>query len=175
MTQGEDTALPIERWPVKPAELDFIFLTHAHIDHIGLLPELIRAGFAGEIICSHPTKALLSPMLNDAMKFGSFAKSERESLERQISKRWPGGLNTGRHLTCRRGSPSSWAAPAIFWGRSFIRFDFKREGYSILFSGDLGNRGTPILPDPDTAEAADLLDSGVHLRKQDCTRAGPKG
>jgi metallo-beta-lactamase family protein len=45
---------------VPPAEIDFLFLTHAHIDHIGRIPDLIDAGFCGEIICTHSTKALKS-------------------------------------------------------------------------------------------------------------------
>ena len=69
MVQGRDVSVPIEKWPVKPAEVDFIFLTHAHIDHIGLLPTLIRQGFKGEVIGSHPTIALILPMLEDAMRF----------------------------------------------------------------------------------------------------------
>ena len=67
IAQGRDSIIPIKDWPVKPQELDFLFLTHAHIDHIGRLPELIQSGFNGEIITTHPTKALLGPMLKDAM------------------------------------------------------------------------------------------------------------
>ena len=69
LTQGNDPGLRIEEWPLPPAEIDYLFLTHAHIDHIGRVPELIQKGFKGEIICSHPTKALLYPMLADALKF----------------------------------------------------------------------------------------------------------
>ena len=67
---GHDPELPFNQFPVQPGEIDYLFLTHAHIDHIGRMPDLIDAGFRGEIICTHATKALLIPMLHDARKKG---------------------------------------------------------------------------------------------------------
>jgi len=52
LAQGNDVLLPMKSWPVSPSEIDYLFLTHAHIDHIGRVPELIERGFSGEIICS---------------------------------------------------------------------------------------------------------------------------
>jgi metallo-beta-lactamase family protein len=60
--QGRDPMLAFDQWPVQPADIDYLFLTHAHIDHTGRVPDLMDAGFAGEIICTHGTKALLAPM-----------------------------------------------------------------------------------------------------------------
>ena len=68
LTQGHDAGAPTDSWPVRPDQLDFLFLTHAHIDHIGRLPELIQKGFKGEIIATHATKALLEPMLSDEIR-----------------------------------------------------------------------------------------------------------
>src|SRR3989304_2286671 len=65
--QGGDRVLSMDAWPVKASQIDFLFVSHAHIDHIGRIPELIRKGFKGEIMTTHPTKALLLPMLKDAM------------------------------------------------------------------------------------------------------------
>ena len=56
--QGGDHVLPIADWPTPPEAIDYLFLTHAHIDHIGRLPELIQKGFAGEIICFKPVTAM---------------------------------------------------------------------------------------------------------------------
>ena len=75
----------MDSWPVRPDQLDFLFLTHAHIDHIGRLPELIQKGFKGEIIATHATKALLEPMLNDAMGFMSLNGRQIAQIENSIA------------------------------------------------------------------------------------------
>ncbi|MDP2991779.1 MAG: MBL fold metallo-hydrolase, partial [Deltaproteobacteria bacterium] len=59
-----------------PGDIDYLLLTHAHIDHIGRVPELVRGGFKGEIITTHGTKALLRPMLEDAMSFSAYSEME---------------------------------------------------------------------------------------------------
>ena len=68
-SNGDDPELPFEQFPVHPEAIKYLFLTHAHIDHIGRVPDLIDAGFRGEIICTEATKALLLPMLHDALSF----------------------------------------------------------------------------------------------------------
>ena len=74
--QGNDRAVAMDDWPVAPAAIHYVLLTHAHIDHIGNLPGLIQAGFKGEILATHPTKALLLPMLRDAMSFSQMGEKE---------------------------------------------------------------------------------------------------
>jgi metallo-beta-lactamase family protein len=156
LAQGRDVCVPVDQWPVKPSAIDFIFLTHAHIDHIGLLPELVRRGFEGEIICTHATRELIVPMLNDAMKLAHMGAKERERVERQIDRLcW--GFEYGTVFDLRKGISFELGCAGHILGSCFIRFVFGREGYSILFSGDLGATDTPILPDPDPAPAADLV------------------
>jgi len=95
--QGNDRAIPIEAWPVAPSAIHYVLLTHAHIDHIGNLPQLIQAGFDGEILATHPTRALLRPMLKDAMSFSPMVEKEAERLGETIDRlSW--GFAPGRDI-----------------------------------------------------------------------------
>jgi len=156
MVQGRDVSVPIEKWPVKPGEVDFIFLTHAHIDHIGLLPSLIQQGFKGEIIGSHPTIALILPMLKDSMRFETMRVSEREKIVQGIEElSW--GFEYGETFDLGKDVVFELGRAGHILGSCFIRFEDQRDGSAIVFSGDLGNFDTPILRDPESAGKADVL------------------
>jgi len=156
LCQGNDFQIPIKDWPVKPSEIDFLFLTHAHIDHIGRLPELIDNGFRGEIICTHPSKALLSPMLYDAMGFSGRAKREVERLNRIIDElSW--GFEYNERFSLKNCISFKLKNAGHILGSCFIRFEGKDPAWSVTFSGDLGGKHAPILPDPDAPEPCDLL------------------
>ncbi len=94
---GNDPELPFDQFPVKPEDVDYLFFTHAHIDHIGRLPELLEAGFQGEIICTHATKALLIPMLHDSMSFSNEPTKTSTAL-RQLLMNCHGGLSFTKHF-----------------------------------------------------------------------------
>ena len=159
MAQGNDPSLSMSEWPVKPAEIDYLFLTHAHIDHIGRLPELISNGFAGEIICSHPTKALLGPMLGDAMSFSGLSSVQIGQLSITIDDlSW--GFEYGSSFQLKKGITFKLGRAGHILGSAFILFTVPSEdgsNYRVIFSGDLGNKNTPILPDPDSPDSCDLL------------------
>jgi metallo-beta-lactamase family protein len=161
IAQGDDPELPFDQFPVAPETIHYLFLTHAHIDHIGRVPALIDAGFRGEIICTHATKALLLPMLRDAMSFSRerWGKHEKEKLENLIDElSW--GFELRKTFTLKQGVTFKLGNAGHILGSCFILFtipDHQGKDYRVIFSGDLGCTDTPILPDPDPPESCDLL------------------
>ena len=156
LAQGGDTVAAMDDWPVSPPRIDYLFLTHAHIDHIGRVPELIRKGFNGEIICSHPTKALLVPMLADAMKFSGLPKPEAARIQKQVDDlSW--GFEFGQSFDLQKGVSFKMGRAGHILGSAFVRFEDAGSGASVLFSGDLGAADTPILRDPEAPDTADLV------------------
>jgi len=154
--QGDDQQQPMDQWPVPPAGIDFLFLTHAHIDHIGRVPDLIEEGFKGEIICSHPTKTLLAPMLADAMRFSARPEDTADQIEKTIDDlSW--GFEYGETFDLTNGLSFKLKRAGHILGSCFIRLQDDQTGWSVLFSGDLGATDTPILVDPEPPDSVDLV------------------
>ena len=129
------------------------------IDHIGRVPDLIDEGFAGEIICTHGTKALLLPMLRDTMSFSNRTDAQIRAMEEKIDDlSW--GFELYDPFTLGHGITFTLKNAGHILGSCFIQFSFpKPDGtpYRVTFSGDLGCRHTPIIPDPDPPDPFDLL------------------
>ncbi|WP_228723331.1 MBL fold metallo-hydrolase [Desulfosediminicola flagellatus] len=159
-TYGDDPELPFDQFPVSPDQIDYLFLTHAHIDHIGRVPDLIDAGFSGEIICTHATKALLSPMLHDALSFSNRTDKDINRIEKRIDDlSW--GFELYETFTLKNGITFKLKNAGHILGSCFILFTFPdteaNVSIRVIFSGDLGSTDTPILPDPDIPDSCDLL------------------
>jgi len=173
MFQGEGSyAMNREPFLFNPAEIDYLFLTHAHIDHSGLIPKLVRDGFKGKIVTTYATADLAEIMLYDS---AHIQESDAESQTRRA-------LREGRDPVLPLYTVDDVRASVPFFkkvsygkiehtGRG-VNYRFLDAGHilgsgslemwlqegpkekKIIFSGDIGRKGNPIINDPSLATEA---------------------
>lgn len=161
-------------WPVAPATISAVVLTHAHVDHTGALPLLVRDGFAGRVACTPATRDLAGLLLPDSGRLHE--EEARYANRRGYSKHAPNALplytEEDAYAALPRLDPVPYREPRQIAPGVTVRFH--RAGHilgsaqvelelagsrpvRILFSGDLGRYGAPILPDPEPGGRADAL------------------
>lgn len=164
-------ALRERNWQPLPTDVDSVILTHAHLDHCGLLPRLVQQGFRGRIFCTPGTAQLTKIVLADA---GRLQEEDAERANRKgYSKHRPAlplftEADAARAVTLLQpvgyDRPVS-VAPGIsvdflnaghLLGSAFARVRIANDK-TILFGGDLGRYGRPVLPDPAVVTEADVL------------------
>jgi metallo-beta-lactamase family protein len=165
-------------FPIQPHTIDAVLLTHAHIDHSGRLPKLVREGFAGKIFCTRATCDIVQIILLDAAHLQEQdAEFKRKRHEREGRKGpYPEiPLYTVKDAVASftQFSPVGYAKPvelgegieATFHeaghvlGSSMIKVKISRNGEhrTLIFSGDVGRWDKPMLRDPTTFEEADYI------------------
>ncbi len=150
LNQGESFCenLNYEPFPYDPREVQAVFVTHAHIDHIGRLPKLVKDGFRGAIHSTGPTKDFAAPMLEDtAHLFGEeVMKKGREPLygDGDIERTLALWQSFAYHETVEVGpfSVEFFNAGHILGSSTLV---VSVEGGKIVFSGDLGNSPSPLI------------------------------
>ena len=171
MFQGHLEPLNYEDFPFDPKEIEFIILSHPHLDHIGLLPKLVREGFSGEVIATPATRDIASIMLLDAahLQEEDWKIEHRKALRR--GEEIPEILYDVQDATMamhRFGRTVSYEGKfepfdgVSFWfrdaghvlGSAFLEIDF--DGTKVVFSGDLGHKGKPIIRDPERIATRDV-------------------
>lgn len=172
---SKEDELNREDFPFNPAEIDFVLLTHAHIDHSGRIPKLYIDGFKGSVIATKATAELCSIMLPDC---GHIQETENEWLNR---KRLRAGKPLIQPLYT---SEDAVECMKLFKGVAYNKIEKPAEGVSakfrdaghmlgsaiievwvnedgretkLVFTGDLGSKDMPILRDPEVVEDADYL------------------
>lgn len=153
-----------------PTALDAIVLTHAHIDHTGFLPLVVRRGYRGPIYCTEATAELLQLLLPDSAHLqeeeARFAESHRSSKHRPPKPLYTvaDAKQTLQQLRVIERSRANTILPGVvvhartvghILGAVSLNIDI--GGRRITFSGDVGRYGVPILPDPEGIELGDLL------------------
>jgi metallo-beta-lactamase family protein len=149
------------KFAFAPRDIAFVVLTHAHIDHSGLIPRLVAQGFSGGVYASQATCELLAVMLPDS---GYLQEKEAQ---------WEGGvpLYTAQEATRSLEHLIPTAFDEEFRPHPAVRCRFRNAGHilgsamlelwlgstKVVFSGDLGQPGHPIVEDPAQIDEADVL------------------
>lgn len=162
--------------PVDEARIDYVFLTHAHVDHSGLLPLLYARGFRGQVFATDATAGLCSIMLRDcahiqqmeaewksrkAKRSGAEAAVEplytMEDAEGVIRRIVP--CHYGREIEVCEGIKIRFTDIGHLLGSSSIEvwLTEKDTTRKIVFSGDIGNKKQPLLRDPICTKEADYV------------------
>lgn len=160
---------------IDPKSLDFLIITHAHIDHTGLIPKLCKKGFKGPIYCSHATRELAGILLPDA---GHIQESEVERKNRKLTRTGKKiiepiytaqdainsltqlrSVNTDEIIPLAPGVEIRMRDAGHILGSCIVEIWVEEEGVKtkLVFTGDLGNTDQPIIKDPTIIESADYL------------------
>lgn len=163
-----------DKFAVDPASVDSVVLTHAHIDHVGMLPRFVRDGFRGEVWTTPATRELAEITLTDAAylqeedaRFANkkgFSKHKpalplytSEDAERAIQRLR--SLGYGADGVISRDTSIRFLDAGHILGSGIVRAEIKNGGkpLRIVFSGDLGRYRAKILRDPSPMEETDYL------------------
>ena len=158
------------RLPIDAASVDAVILTHAHLDHCGYLPRLVAEGFKGRVFCTPGTQDLCSLVLTDSAKIQE--EDARDANRHHYTKHHPAlplytsedaarALMMLQPVGYNRPVPVSPEIEVEFinaghlLGSAYARV--RLPDRTILFGGDLGRYGRPVLPDPSPIESCDVL------------------
>jgi len=167
-----------EPFPFPPEGLDAVCLTHAHLDHCGLLPKLVRDGFHGRILCTAATADIARIVLMDSARIqeeDAAAKKRRHEREgrkgahpeiplytvKDAESVFPflAPVDYGHKVPLNDDVIATFHDAGHILGSSMITVQVNGNGAgnTILFSGDVGRRNSPILRDPATFDHADYV------------------
>jgi metallo-beta-lactamase family protein len=172
---GKDTVPLNENWGFEPSQVKYVLLSHAHIDHSGLLPKLVKDGFNGKIFCTHGTKDLANILLLDS------AEIQRDDAEYSNKKRAKRGeplieplydveharqvlplmqeINYGEWFTVEKGLEILYTDAGHIIGSAAVHVRVTENGKTqqLTFSGDVGRYGDAILKSPEVFPQADHI------------------
>ncbi len=163
--------------PYNAAEVDVLILSHAHIDHSGNIPNLVKSGFTGDIICTYATRDLCAIMLRDSAKIQQYdveflnkkrAKKGLPPIEPYYtiedvteSLKYFIGIGYDRPYRVMPGITLTFYDAGHILGSAIVALEIEdeveRRTVRLVFSGDLGRPDRPILRDPTFIDEADVL------------------
>ena len=161
-------------FPFRPKQIDAVVLSHAHIDHCGNLPNLVKQGFGGQVYCTPATRALAAVMLGDAAKIqeedAAYLNRHRERGEAKVEPLYDArdvyrtllrlrAVPYGKPFEVVPGVEAAFTDAGHLLGSAItaLRIDGPAGERRVTFTGDLGRPGLPILRDPAPISPADLV------------------
>ncbi|HUM72447.1 MAG TPA: MBL fold metallo-hydrolase, partial [Chloroflexota bacterium] len=163
--------------PFNAAEIDILVLSHAHIDHCGNIPNLVKSGFRGSIFCTYATRDLAAVMLHDSARIQEsdiqYLNKKREKQNQPLltpiytvqdatrSLNSFVGIGYERPFAIAPGIRLTFYDAGHILGSAIVALDIEEEetrrDIRLVFSGDLGRFDRPILRDPTFITEADVL------------------
>lgn len=152
-----------EPFPYSPAKISAVLVTHAHIDHIGRIPKLVKDGFTGKIFSTRQTKEIAAIMFEDALKIMTEDVARRGNGAQALY----GQADVIKSLSLwetRQYHETFEALPGVttefldaghILGSAMVRVS--RAGRRIVFTGDIGNSPSPIVRDAEVVTGANYL------------------
>ncbi|RJX21584.1 MAG: MBL fold metallo-hydrolase [Ammonifex sp.] len=162
-------------FPFLPAAIDFLLLTHAHIDHSGLIPRLCREGFRGKILATEASVDLLGVLLPDAAHIQEMETEQKNRKGKRAGKpplaplytvadaarslQFLEGVGYETPVSLSPGVTATFLNAGHILGASMILLTVNEGSVPlrVLFSGDVGRKGQRFLKDPVTVDAADYV------------------
>jgi metallo-beta-lactamase family protein len=161
-------------FPLRPKDVDAVILSHAHVDHCGNLPNLVKQGFGGPIYCTPATRALAAVMLGDAAKIqeedAEYLNRRRARGEPKVEPLYDGkdvyrtllrlkAVPYGKAADVGRGLEVTFHDAGHLLGSAMValRIDSPGGERRLTFTGDLGRPGLPILRSPEAVPPGDLI------------------
>lgn len=144
----------------NPADIDVLFVTHAHADHIGRIPKLVRDGFKGAIISTEPTRDLAAIMFDDALSLMTNPEHaqcaplySKEDVVRSLELWKTYGYR--ETFSALNGVETEFLDAGHILGSAMV--SCTKQGKRVLFTGDLGNIPEPLLEETQSPEGTDYL------------------
>lgn len=150
-----------DQFPFDPKEIKVLLVTHAHLDHIGRIPKLVKEGFAGKIFMTKASKDFAILIWEDALHVMKENNEKHNTpilySEADISLAYSlcEGLDYHQDVEVLPGVKAVWKDAGHIFGAGFI--ELETESQRVVFSGDIGNEEVPILRDTEPMGDADVL------------------